>query len=135
MDYLQYRRNTLLWKLVLGVLNLVINGLPSILYKRYFYNPFSILCFKPCYKWITFNTQRGVPHIIIKDLVLNLVINGLPSILIHDSNHPRDVELSFKPCYKWITFNTEKRWKLFPFFYFVLNLVINGLPSILKGVI
>ena len=37
--------------------------------------------FKPCYKWITFNT-----NITILELV---------------------IILSFKPCYKWITFNTE----------------------------
>ena len=39
-------------------------------------------CFKPCYKWITFNTLIGV--------------NTTDISLV-----PR-----FKPCYKWITFNT-----------------------------
>ena len=37
--------------------------------------------FKPCYKWITFNTpvlRTGRFEFIV---VLNLVINGLPSIL------------------------------------------------------
>ena len=36
-------------------------------------------CFKPYYKWITFNTERErkVDSIIG---VLNLIINGLPSI-------------------------------------------------------
>ena len=39
--------------------------------------------FKPCYKWITFNTWEidGVIEL-PADLVLNLVINGLPSILL-----------------------------------------------------
>ena len=63
-----------------AVLNLVINGLPSILK----YNKYSFLyeyCFKPCYKWITFNTLNSV----FKEKGQN----------------------SFKPCYKWITFNTE----------------------------
>ena len=38
--------------------------------------------FKPCYKWITFNTK------VMKDLGFM-------------TNYK-----SFKPCYKWITFNT-----------------------------
>ena len=37
--------------------------------------------FKPCYKWITFNTDIASKNI---------------SLLV----------LGFKPCYKWITFNT-----------------------------
>ena len=40
------------------------------------------LCFKPYYKWITFNircyTRGGVRS---SSEVLNLIINGLPSIL------------------------------------------------------
>ena len=39
--------------------------------------------FKPCYKWITFNT------------IIVAALAASPSI-------------SFKPCYKWITFNTKK---------------------------
>ena len=48
---------TLLVHLVCNVLNLVINGIPSIL------DNYSKIasevngCFKPCYKWNTFNTQ------------------------------------------------------------------------------
>ena len=43
------------------------------------------LCFKPYYKWITFNT----PIMWVDDSkselgVLNLIINGLPSILSKD---------------------------------------------------
>ena len=42
-----------------NVLNLVINGLPSIL-KSFLLQLHSLLCcFKPCYKWITFNIDRG----------------------------------------------------------------------------
>ena len=37
------------------VLNLVINGLPSIPSSKLFLYSL-IVCFKPCYKWITFNT-------------------------------------------------------------------------------
>ena len=61
--------------------------------------------FKPCYKWITFNTLKSKPLNIAK-FVLNLVINGLPSILKCGIICLEDIILSFKPCYKWITFNT-----------------------------
>ena len=37
--------------------------------------------FKPCYKWITFNTPEESLRI-AQYVVLNLVINGLPSIRI-----------------------------------------------------
>ena len=63
------------------VLNLVINGWPSILKEiqlRISY--FFYKCFKPCYKWMTFNTE-----------ILNCW-----NIRI----------ICFKPCYKWMTFNT-----------------------------
>ena len=41
-----------------------------------------IISFKPCYKWITFNTEV-------------------------EGNYLMCVSVkSFKPCYKWITFNT-----------------------------
>ena len=37
-------------------------------------------CFKPCYKWNTFNTKYA-PRIVVGDNeVLNLVITGIPSI-------------------------------------------------------
>ena len=62
------------------VLNLIINGLPSIL-RNNIVSFFSFrYCFKPYYKWITFNT--------------------------HKLQLQRFLELSFKPYYKWITFNT-----------------------------
>ena len=64
-----------------------------------------VQCFKPYYKWITFNTKKS------------FAISALA--------------LCFKPYYKWITFNTvnettEKAIKELE----VLNLIINGLPSI-----
>ena len=37
--------------------------------------------FKPCYKWMTFNTKMRINIEKIKIIVLNLVINGWPSIL------------------------------------------------------
>ena len=69
------------------------------------------ICFKPCYKWITFNTE-------------GTKVFGFGS----------DKVLGFKPCYKWITFNTISIIEEVTYYKSksVLNLVINGLPSILK---
>ena len=39
------------------------------------------MSFKPCYKWITFNTAKMGFESAMTRIVLNLVINGLPSIL------------------------------------------------------
>ena len=61
------------------VLNLVINGLPSI-----------------------HNGNFTLEH---TGFVLNLVINGLPSILKYLASIQL-LDRRFKPCYKWITFNT-----------------------------
>ena len=41
----------------------------------------SLISFKPCYKWMTFNTNR------------NIILD-------------KTLSYSFKPCYKWMTFNT-----------------------------
>ena len=62
------------------VLNLIINGLPSIPNKAG-EKPLSFLSFKPYYKWITFNTAQKFEE----------SLNNI---------------MSFKPYYKWITFNT-----------------------------
>ena len=58
MDYLQYKDTRKVSRVYETVLNLVINGLPSIL-------------------WIWWVLKKNHNH-----FVLNLVINGLPSILI-----------------------------------------------------
>ena len=63
------------------VLNLVINGLPSIL-RKVTYKFCPVCSFKPCYKWITFNTEVRYVGVMDENFVLNLVINGLPSILL-----------------------------------------------------
>ena len=64
-------------------------------------------CFKPCYKWITFNTIKDNLITETRMKVLNLVINGLPSILSRVSFfYLLFYNFCFKPCYKWITFNT-----------------------------
>jgi len=67
-----------------GVLNLIINGLPSILLILYHF--FYLLV-----------------------LVLNLIINGLPSILMGILTGII-IYNCFKPYYKWITFNIIKYW-------------------------
>ena len=55
MDYLQYDDGNVYMDISANVLNLVINGLPSIPSNSTAREDAS-LCFKPCYKWITFNT-------------------------------------------------------------------------------
>ena len=57
MDYLQYQDGLNDFSVLeYYVLNLVINGLPSILGKENFLVEPKMRSFKPCYKWITFNT-------------------------------------------------------------------------------
>ena len=116
-----------------------------------------IFSFKPCYKWITFNTPYKTIGMRTVMIVLNLVINGLPSIHLELQTSSNKVACfkpcykwitfntsidvlangwfsdydSFKPCYKWITFNTELGILMGEMISQVLNLVINGLPSIL----
>ena len=85
MDYLQYWRCCKkIWGAYKRVLNLVINGLPSIHVWSFYIICFPDVGFKPCYKWITFNTlekqESGKTEFVV---VLNLVINGLPSIQTH----------------------------------------------------
>ena len=90
----------------LYVLNLIINGLPSILRKPQTFGAKLPARFKPYYKWITFNTAK----VEFKDdpmMVLNLIINGLPSIRILIWTQLKESSI-------------------------VLNLIINGLPSIRK---
>ena len=136
MDYLQYRWDLYLWqpdykdksfkpyykwitfntaKLdTIGicfpiVLNLIINGLPSIQFLFTRYDGAKLTCFKPYYKWITFNTKTYLSGKLLtySALVLNLIINGLPSIQNSENLVNRVSLQSFKPYYKWITFNTS----------------------------
>ena len=62
------------------VLNLVISGIPSIPLLQ-MSTWLIIYCFKPCYKWNTFNTMVGGFAHWVFTRVLNLVISGIPSIL------------------------------------------------------
>ena len=59
MDYLQYMRDKVVDSYFgQSVLNLIINGLPSILLSPETLVNTSFMCFKPYYKWITFNTLK-----------------------------------------------------------------------------
>ena len=82
MDYLQYRKvlSSLYKSYAKYVLNLIINGLPSIHYRKHHWPYGRCSSFKPYYKWITFNTMYVAEE-----------NGGLAG---------------FKPYYKWITFNT-----------------------------
>ena len=82
MEYLQYDCTWYDENTDTYVLNLIINGIPSI--QRLKSLAFSVgLSFKPYYKWNTFNTvNESICHF---------------------------VSVSFKPYYKWNTFNTRKR--------------------------
>ena len=105
MDYLQYLEKKLLNLLKLNVLNLIINGLPSI---------HSIQRLKDKFGAVLNLIINGLPSILFfneiyincgKHRVLNLIINGLPSILAYLLLYLIHV-FCFKPYYKWITFNT-----------------------------
>ena len=82
MEYLQYliKLGRNLNNILLIVLNLIINGIPSIPYQK--------------------NSK------IKYQIVLNLIINGIPSILEIEKRMNQVAESSFKPYYKWNTFNT-----------------------------
>ena len=105
MEYLQYE--TFITKgsrRPIRVLNLIINGIPSI------------------------RTMEGRKADIIS--VLNLIINGIPSIPITCILYSIKTILRFKPYYKWNTFNTVDLTFMEQKTNIVLNLIINGIPSI-----
>ena len=68
----------------------------------------NLKCFKPYYKWNTFNTVCIMISFIPCRRVLNLIINGIPSILWKRVKSTVISLLCFKPYYKWNTFNTMK---------------------------
>ena len=72
------------WNLSLEVLNLIINGIPSI--------QLTALIFKYA-----------------SGIVLNLIINGIPSILSPVGVCLARLGFRFKPYYKWNTFNTGEK--------------------------
>ena len=83
MEYLQYSTPLLDLANKTEVLNLIINGIPSIL-KISKLIILGNMGFKPYYKWNTFNT-------------LVLTLKSLMNVF------------SFKPYYKWNTFNTTNK--------------------------
>ena len=105
MEYLQYIINGISWYDFSGVLNLIINGIPSIPELGFEPEYMTDDGFKPYYKWNTFNTEFGGNKMAIKPKVLNLIINGIPSILA-------------------ILYMLSQKKAM------VLNLIINGIPSI-----
>ena len=111
MEYLQYIVvNNGTYRLSDMVLNLIINGIPSILdWKKLIISMIALVSFKPYYKWNTFNTVSNHKFTEDQMRVLNLIINGIPSI--HSLIHYKNMTTlgSFKPYYKWNTFNTQ--WK------------------------
>ena len=130
MEYLQYCLVMWTYVVLLDVLNLIINGIPSI--HPIISSPSRTIC-------IVLNLIiNGIPSILLLDtivqqvllVVLNLIINGIPSILIgvwliYEKTR------CFKPYYKWNTFNTIILFKVSLCSIPVLNLIINGIPSIL----
>ena len=154
MEYLQYKElEEEFYKVIKEVLNLIINGIPSIRYSvAGSITPFSVLNL----------IINGIPSILKENMtynskieqVLNLIINGIPSIHNNWVKNP-DVKYGFKPYYKWNTFNTHVGYNVFklamqgfkPYYKWntfntmfwdtedlynitVLNLIINGIPSI-----
>ena len=109
MDYLQYDIQFTSPFYLFNVLNLVINGLPSIPSYKSKTKGGDKMSFKPCYKWITFNTSEKWVYCeygydlgfkpCYKWITFNTKLYG--GFIMED--------LSFKPCYKWITFNTQGR--------------------------
>ena len=89
MEYLQYTKEIKVDFRDLDVLNLIINGIPS----------------------IHINLLASTKSV----LVLNLIINGIPSIQKGITRRLHNY-WSFKPYYKWNTFNTD-RTKDAPFLY------------------
>ena len=81
MEYLQYIDKEKALQQNSTVLNLIINGIPSIPINQQFKLLTAAGGFKPYYKWNTFNT-----------LWENMINKG--------------AERGFKPYYKWNTFNT-----------------------------
>ena len=107
MEYLQYvefgKVDTMSHHIVL---NLIINGIPSIHYNIRSKQE-GTYGFKPYYKWNTFNTIFIMKYYWMLKRVLNLIINGIPSIQIYLYVTGFTPALGFKPYYKWNTFNTK----------------------------
>ena len=79
MDYLQYYKS--LYRILEYplVLNLIINGLPSISFQLQLHQ-LQLFCFKPYYKWITFN-------ILIKGIDIVFIIERINFYMVAKFNH------------------------------------------------
>ena len=105
MEYLQYSVSSSYSFILTSVLNLVINGIPSIQF-IIIYTHFLSFCFKPCYKWNTFNTLEIRKAYFLEAFGFKPCYkwNTFNTIKIRVCNLASFC--SFKPCYKWNTFNT-----------------------------
>ena len=103
MEYLQYYPGCIYAYSERIVLNLIINGIPSILCID-IYPTTPIFCFKPYYKWNTFNTVKtNFEEVAKKGFKPYYKWNTFNTAM----KDLRDVMVScFKPYYKWNTFNT-----------------------------
>ena len=113
-----------------SVLNLIINGIPSIPEMKD--TVIKLMeSFKPYYKWNTFNTQYG-PSMCLWNPGFK------PYYKWNTFNTKKEIKLlkkkilGFKPYYKWNTFNTYAATVIVIGAAGVLNLIINGIPSILQ---
>ena len=66
--------------------------------------------FKPCYKWMTFNTsKRGYSKDYFK-ISFKPCYKWMTFNTVSNIFILRHYSLRFKPCYKWMTFNTQVCW-------------------------
>ena len=92
--------------MLIFVLNLIINGLPSILIIMSNGQVFDVCVLNLIINGLPSIQEYGSP-VGNGYFVLNLIINGLPSILNKNIINVMGGNKCFKPYYKWITFNTQ----------------------------
>ena len=108
MEYLQYGQLFDVGHQYYYVLNLIINGIPSIHLLNGKLTMQEYLGFKPYYKWNTFNT-------VYAGMAVGFNGRFKPYYKWNTFNTITEIEvdgeslISFKPYYKWNTFNTSKR--------------------------
>ena len=65
----------------------------------------STVSFKPCYKWMTFNTVMGL----VDETGKTMSFKPCYKWMTFNTKFQKSTTISlgsFKPCYKWMTFNT-----------------------------
>ena len=90
----------------------------------------TILSFKPCYKWNTFNTENGKNARRSCTYVLNLVISGILSILLKSILGVKWTKVLNLVISGIPSILPDKVLKMLKDLPRVLNLVISGIPSI-----